>query len=177
MLGAIALGGAILTGLGTLCSTARDMRSDGLISQKELAEIEAKSKAFEQFVNYNKNIVDKAFELEMKVLDFQKVLLDKILFLLEKVEKIENEDKLNIYYNQISSIQNTLNDSIKSDAKYFNGEMMNNSSVGMTDFHNKTQIGENQTSYENPKIGIKDIPKRPTDRIPMKQVKSLNYKG
>lgn len=155
MLGILTLIGA---GLATLCSTARDMYKDNLITKKELAEIEAKEKAFSKLIDHKSKIVDRAFDLEMEVLSCRGYIIDKIVYLTERFEKLNDEIKINAYFNLISSLIQQLNNLITQNPKYFTKEFIESNSVKMIDFHNNTQIGESTTNYEIPVINLKSIP-------------------
>lgn len=152
--------------VGAVCSTARDMHSDHLISKKELAEIEAKSNAFKELIGYYSNSVDKAYELEMKAFELQETYLKTIGIWLERVEKIEDRTKLEIYHSNILALQGNLKYLVEEPPKYFNIEMLEVNTPQLTDFHNKTQIGERTTKYSSLENNLSNIPKINNPEIP-----------
>jgi len=162
--------------VGTLCSTARDMYSDNLISKKELAEIEAKSKAFTAVVEYETNKVNNAFELELKEIELRDKyigdFLDKIIFLIEKLDTVEEGTRFTLYYNQISTLQDSLNELITSDPKYFTNELIEKSKVQMIDTHHQTQIGVSSTNYSSSDLSNSQLLSGSEVKIPIKHPKS-----
>ena len=52
--------------LETIFSICRDMKSDRLIQEKELAEIEAKVNTYTEYTNFYKDTMNKSYELERK---------------------------------------------------------------------------------------------------------------
>ena len=72
----------------------RDMESDKLIYDKELAEIEAKVDTYTQYVDYHRDTLNKSYELERKELELIQIVTAKSIGLLERMEKL-NDDSNN----------------------------------------------------------------------------------
>ncbi|GEM_PF-5870269 len=136
----------------TVCSTARDMYKDNLISKKELAEIEAKSKAFKEIMGLKKHTLGCAFKLEMRWLDHKDKLLDNITALLDKFDKSRNERHLEFYAGRIKQMQDTYSLLLTEDPKYFHDRLLEQNGHELIEFHNDTQIGSGTTKYEAPMI-------------------------
>ncbi len=144
----ILVGGAI-TVIGMMCKTAKQMHENHLITQKELAEIEAKSKAFEQYVKYHQNTVDKAYELEKELLgfanrnlEFAKSLMEKIMVLDERSKKIE------MLHIEICRLIDANTAILLNNPKYFNETLFRNNKISSIDFHNSTDIGKNESPIQ-----------------------------
>lgn len=152
--------------VGVMCSTARDMHSDHLISKKELAEIEAKSNAFTELIGFYKNSVDKAYELEMKAMELQEIYLNVIGIWLERIEKIEDKTKLEMYHCSIMEVQGRLKYLVEKPSEFFTEEMIDKNTPQLADFHNTTQIGEKSTNYGTSIDNLNNIPKISKSEIP-----------
>jgi len=145
----VAGGGIIIGAISKICGTARDMAADRLITEKELAEIEAKSKAFKQMIEFQQNTIDKLFELELASIDFAKKYFQLIDKLTDRILEIpDNSPKLLIYSNAIDKNLESLNAFIQGDAKYFNQLNISNNNIQLTNFDNPTQVGYNSTNYD-----------------------------
>lgn len=145
MLG-IAIAATVGVIAGKLCSTARDMNSDGLITRKELAEIEAKSKAFSEYIEYNKTKLKISYDYQIEILNYKKDLVDNLKLLSIKLLEIDDKSpKLQIFSESIFGIR----EEIKEMNQYLNVDFLETTQIQMTDFHNSTEIGGKTTNYKS----------------------------
>ncbi|MGL4867876.1 MAG: hypothetical protein ACRC4S_04350 [Cetobacterium sp.] len=157
--------------IGKLASTGKEMYRDNLISEKELQEIRAKSKAFEQVVEHYKNKLDKAYNLEVLFLENTKNLIEttnkQIDLCLNIVEKLDdNSPKIEFYMKSVLELQSGVRDMMKelsrSEGKYFNDNTLKSTNIGILDFHNETNIGtrEKEESREDSFMSVLPILKK-----------------
>jgi len=146
----IIAGGAVLTTIvSTVCSTARDMHADRLITQKELAEIEAKSKAFSKILSLKSNQIDKAFRLELELIKLAEEYLKIIQDMSDKIMSIQdNSPKIQIYDQKISCFLNSIDAFVRGDSKYFKELDLKSFENGMIEYDSPTQIGTGSTNYK-----------------------------
>ncbi len=142
------LGGAIAV-VGMLCNTSKQMHENHLITKKELAEIEAKSKAFEQFVKYHQNTIDRAYDLEKELLSIAKNNLESANMLMDKIVGLdENSKKIELFHTYICQIIEGSTAILLNNPKYFNETLFKNCEVSSIDFHHSTEIGKNCSSSQ-----------------------------
>ncbi|MGL6168243.1 MAG: hypothetical protein ACRC0Y_08150, partial [Fusobacteriaceae bacterium] len=129
------IGAGIGALVGKLASTGKEMYRDNLISQKEMEEIKAKSKAFEQLINHYKDRLDKAYNLEVLFLEKTSFLIEttnkQISDCLSTVGKLDdNSPKLEFYMKSFLELQNGVRELTRvlhsSEAKYFNNGLLKN---------------------------------------------------
>ncbi|HQB08550.1 MAG TPA: hypothetical protein PLW37_01670 [bacterium] len=153
----LAAGGILTTIVSTVCSTARDMNADRLITNKELAEIEAKSKAFSEMISLKGDQIDKSFRLEMEIIGLAKEYLKMIQNMSDKIMILpDNSPKIHTYDQQISCFLNSIDALVRGDAKYFKDLDFGSFDNGRIEFNNPTKIGTSSTNYrkdEKPHIG------------------------
>ncbi|MFA7074439.1 MAG: hypothetical protein WC234_04540 [Endomicrobiaceae bacterium] len=149
------IGGAVLIGT-MLCKTARGMHADSLISKKELKEIEAKVKAFEQYIGLMKHTIDKAFKLETAVLENAKYQQNIAFQLLEKINEINDEKKLNFYFEQITCFVTNSMAIIMMEPKYFTKDLIEKINLTVPDFHYNSEIGLNNEIDES-KLSLNNL--------------------
>lgn len=129
--------------IGMLFDIFRDMQSDKLIQEKELAEIEAKVNVYSEYVSFHRNTIDKGFELEKKELELIQVITDKIMRLIESLGNLdEQSDKFKIYIEQINRYQRILEKLVDNSGKYFNGKIMELNKIDIVEVEKKTEIGK-----------------------------------
>lgn len=146
--------------IGKAMSTGKEMNRDNLITQKEMEEIKAKSKAFHELIEYSKYKLDKAYNLEMEMINFHKQSLElahyNIQNCLKAVEKLEdtNLNKLEYYRDALSRAYEDLRNLRIKNLDYFNEKLLENNKIGMVDFHNSTEIGtrESKKDKEEPSL-------------------------
>lgn len=127
----------------------RDMKADKLIQEKELAELEAKIDCYIEYTNFYKEALNKCYELERKELELADMVSNKIVFLLEKLELLEqNSIKIEIYIEMINRYQGILDKIINNLGKYFNERIIESSRIDIPEFIKYTEIGR---QYRNRK--------------------------
>ncbi len=89
--------------LDSIISTYRDINSDKLIQEKELAEIEAKVNTYSEYTNFHKDTLNKGYELEKKELELINLITSKIEVLFDTVKNLhEDSPKFQMYIEQIN---------------------------------------------------------------------------
>lgn len=160
---------------GKLCSTGKEMYRDNLISQKELEEINAKSKAFERFIEYHKQQINLAYDLEVKFLDHLNEIIDKSYKTLDKIiDKVDalddNSPKIHFYINTMTEFQQNISKIVSvlnNNGKYYNNNMLETTRVQMIDYHSETDIGTRDTSEkESNLLNFSEFPELP--KLPRK---------
>ena len=104
----------------------RDMESDKLIYDKELAEIEAKVDTYTQYVDYHRDTLNKSYELE-------------------RMEKL-NDDSSNYktYMELMNRYQKILEKLIDNSGRYFNERTIEVNRIGIPEFYKNTEIGRKE---------------------------------
>lgn len=127
----------------------RDIKADKLIQEKELAELEAKIDSYIEYTNFYKEALNKCYELERKELELADMISNKIVFLLEKLELLEeNSIKIEIYIELINRYQGILDKIINNLGKYYNEKIIESSRIDIPEFIKYTEIGK---QYHNRK--------------------------
>ena len=123
----------------------RDMESDKLIYDKELAEIEAKVDTYTQYVDYHRDTLNKSYELERKELELIQIVTAKSIGLLERMEKL-NDDSNNYktYMELMNRYQKILEKIVDNSGKYFNEKIIEANKIDIPDFIRYTEIGKYQ---------------------------------
>lgn len=145
--------GAVAIGTVSILNVFRDMRRDGLVSKKELAEIEAKSKAFSESIRLVSKAVDKTYDLEKVALENKRFLIEQLGLVLERaadmsVETPAEEKKLERYLQQTTIIM----EGITQGPQYFNSSMLEKMSIVFPEFNQSTEIGN--TSSDSGAIAL-----------------------
>lgn len=124
----------------------RDMESDKLIYDKELAEIEAKVDTYTQYVDYHRDTLNKSYELERKELELIQIVTAKSIGLLERMEKL-NDDSSNYktYMELMNRYQKILEKLIDNSGRYFNERTIEVNRIGIPEFYKNTEIGRKET--------------------------------
>ena len=126
----------------TIFSICRDMKSDRLIQEKELAEIEAKVDTYTEYTNFHKDTLNKSYELEKKELELIQLVTNKIVSLFEIVENLdEDSTKFKVYIEQINRYQKILEKMVDSSGRYFNGKIIEANKIDIPEFIRYTEIG------------------------------------
>ncbi len=132
--------------LETIFGICRDMKSDRLIQEKELAEIEAKVNTYTEYTNFHKDTLNKSYELEKKELELIQLVTSKIVSLFEIVENLdENTTKFKVYIEQINRYQKILEKMVDSSGKYFNEKIIEANKIDIPEFIRYTEIGKYQS--------------------------------
>ena len=132
--------------LEAIFSICRDMKSDRLIQEKELAEIEAKVNTYTEYTNFHKDTLNKSYELEKKELELIQLVTNKILAMFEVVENLdENTTKFKVYIEQINRYQKILEKMVDSSGKYFNEKIIEANKIDIPEFIRYTEIGKHQS--------------------------------
>ena len=130
----------------TIFSICRDMKSDRLIQEKELAEIEAKVDTYTEYTNFHKDTLNKSYELEKKELELIQLVTNKIVSLFEIVENLdESTTKFKVYIEQINRYQKILEKMVDSSGKYFNEKIIEANKIDIPEFIRYTEIGKHQS--------------------------------
>ena len=131
--------------LETIFSICRDMKSDRLIQEKELAEIEAKVNTYTEYTSFHKDTLNKSYELEKKELELIQLVTNKIVAMFEVVEKLEeNSTKFRVYIEQINRYQKILEKMVDSSGRYFNEKIIEANKIDIPEFIRYTEIGKYQ---------------------------------
>ncbi len=130
----------------TIFGICRDMQSDRLIQEKELAEIEAKVNTYTEYTNFHKDTMNKSYELEKKELELIQIVTDKIVALFEVVENLdEKSTKFKVYIEQINRYQKILEKMVDSTGKYFNEKIIEANRIDIPEFIRYTEIVKHQS--------------------------------
>lgn len=130
----------------SIMNICRDINSDKLIQEKELAEIEAKVNIYTEYTNFHKDTLNKGYELEKKELELIQIITSKIVTLFEIVEILdENSPKFLIYIEQINRYQKILEKIVESTGKYFNEKVIEASRIDIPEFIRYTEIGKHES--------------------------------
>ncbi|MDD3051476.1 MAG: hypothetical protein PHR06_10065 [Candidatus Cloacimonetes bacterium] len=137
----------VLTAIGIVASTARGMHADNLISEKELREIEARSKAFTEFINFKRYHLEREYELRIFMItslqeQFRDImsLFDKIMLIDDNSPKLEILDrKLNVVLEYYKNFMQITSDQIKNNDFHI-------SEINNFNFDKLTEIG---TKHKN----------------------------
>ncbi len=131
--------------LEIIFSICRDMKSDRLIQEKELGEIEAKVNTYTEYTSFHKDTLNKSYELEKKGLELIQLVTNKIVSLFEIVETLdESTTKFKVYIEQINRYQKILEKMVDSTGKYFNEKIIEANKIDVPEFIRYTEIGKHQ---------------------------------
>ncbi len=132
----------IVDTLESVLNICRDIKSDRLIQEKELAEIEARLNAYTQYNNFHTDILNKSYDLEQKELELIQIVTNRIVLLFEIVEKLEESStKFKVYIEQINRYQNILEKMVTGSGKYFNEKIIEVNKISIPEFIRYTEIG------------------------------------
>ncbi len=131
--------------LETIFGICRDMQSDRLIQEKELAEIEAKVNTYTEYTSFHKDTMNKSYELEKKELELIQIVTNKMVALFEVVENLdESSTKFKVYIEQINRYQKILEKTVDSTGRYFNEKIIEANKIEIPEFIRYTEIGKHQ---------------------------------
>lgn len=134
----------------TIFSICREMQSDRLIQEKELAEIEAKVNTYTEYTNFHKDTLNKSYELERKELELIQIVTNKIVALFEVVENLdENSTKFKVYIEQINRCQKILEKMVDSTGRYFNEKIIEANKIDIPEFIRYTGKHQNRKKLNN----------------------------
>ena len=135
----------IIETIESILNTHRDMKSDRLIQEKELAEIEAKVNTYAEYTSFHKDTLNKSYELEKKELELIQLVTNKIVSLFEIVENLdEDSTKFKVYIEQINRYQKILEKMVDSSGRYFNEKIIEANKIDIPEFIRYTEIGKHQ---------------------------------
>ena len=135
----------IIETIESILNTHRDMKSDRLIQEKELAEIEAKVNTYTEYTSFHKDTLNKSYELEKKELELIQLVTNKIVSLFEIVENLdEDSTKFKVYIEQINRYQKILEKMVDSSGRYFNEKIIEANKIDIPEFIRYTEIGKHQ---------------------------------
>ncbi len=135
----------IIETIESILNTHRDMKSDRLIQEKELAEIEAKVKTYTEYTSFHKDTLNKSYELEKKELELIQLVTNKIVTMFEIVENLdESTTKFKVYIEQINRYQKILEKMVDSTGRYFNEKIIEANKIDIPEFIRYTEIGKHQ---------------------------------
>ncbi len=135
----------IVETIESILNIHRDMKSDKLIQEKELAEIEAKVNSYAEYTSIHKDTLNKSYDLEKKELELIQLVTNKIVSLFEIIETLdENTAKFKVYIEQINKYQRILEKMVDSSGRYFNEKIIEANKIDIPNFTRYTEIGKHQ---------------------------------
>lgn len=137
----------------TIFSICRDMKSDRLIQEKELEELEAQVSTYSEYCNFHRDTLNKSYELEKKELELIHLVTNKIGMQIEILHILEEGSaKYQMYVEQINRYQKILEKLIDNSGKYFNEKIIEANRIGVAEFNKASEIGKYRVKKSSDKL-------------------------